>query len=261
MMSYEVLVRVGFFTFGLLMFSVLEIFLEYRPRRQKRLSRWPANISMIFVGSLLVKVVMPAGLVVVAGYAQSNNFGLLNLVSLPGIASIFISITLLDLLIYTQHILSHKINFLWKFHRVHHADVDLDATSALRFHPVEILLSTVYKAFFVLLFGFSYQAIIIFEVLLNFMAMFNHANIRLPKKLEKIMRLLFVTPQMHIIHHSVLQKESDTNYGFNFSIWDRVFKTYTPRFKSKGEIGQEYYQSDREHKLLPLLVLPFKKVD
>lgn len=256
----EAAIRFSLFFIALVVFSALEFFFQYRMRNQSRKARWPANLSMIFVGALVAKVAFPTGLAFFSELASSNNIGLFNFFNLNIYSEIIISVILLDLLIYIQHVLTHKIDILWKFHRVHHADTDLDATSALRFHPLEILASLGYKAFWILVFGFSYQAIFVFEIILNFMAMFNHSNIRLPKKVETFLRLFVVTPQMHIIHHSVEQNESDTNYGFSLSIWDRLFKTYTNSFSSKGVIGQTYYRKSSDHGLWSLLKLPFKKV-
>lgn len=252
--------RIFIFVGGLLVFSCLEFFFEYRERTHSRKVRWVSNFSMIFLGSICVKVLLPSGLAVVSLFAQEKGIGLFNLISLNETLVLVLSVILLDFLIYFQHVLSHKINFLWRFHRVHHADVDLDTTSALRFHPIEILFSIGYKAFLVIVFGFSIEAIFLFEIILNFTAMFNHSNIGLPKSIEKILRLVIVTPQMHIVHHSVHQSESDMNYGFNLSIWDRIFRTYKHSLDGGSEIGQRYYRSAKEHKLMALLALPFKKI-
>ncbi len=245
---------------GLILFSFLELFFQYRNRTLSRRSRWPANFVMILIGGIVVKLLLPSGLVFFSEIASRRGIGLFNLFQINFASELVISIILLDLLIYFQHVLTHKINFLWQFHRVHHADTDLDATSALRFHPLEIVGSVIYKAFWIMLFGFSYEAILIFEIILNFMAMFNHSNITLPSKLEKVLRVLFVTPQMHIIHHSIEKYESDRNYGFNLSLWDRIFKTYKSRFESEGIIGQAYYRGQKEHQLWELLKLPWTKV-
>ena len=164
---------------------------------------------------------------------------------------------ILDLAIYFQHLLFHKNRFLWKLHRVHHSDIDLDTTSALRFHPLEIALSLFFKAILIFIFGFSMEAIFVFEIILNFMSMFNHSNLHIPVKVEKILRWIIVTPQMHIIHHSTEQYESDTNYGFNFSFWDRIFKTYISKFMSKGIIGNKKYRTDKDHHMWDLLKQPF----
>jgi sterol desaturase/sphingolipid hydroxylase (fatty acid hydroxylase superfamily) len=143
---------------------------------------------------------------------------------------------------------------------VHHADVDLDVSSALRFHPLEILLSVGYKLAIVLLLGIGPEALVVFEVILSSMAMFNHSNLHIPFKLEKVLRLFIVTPQLHIIHHSVYRKESDMNYGFNLSLWDRLFRTYQKEFSTSGQIGQSYYREKIEHNFKKILLLPFVSV-
>lgn len=246
------------FISALIFFSGLEVFYSYRERKLKRVQRLPGNFGLIFTGSILQKAVFPLGLIYFANKASENSIGLLNLIELPLVANLIVSLIFLDFAIYLQHVVSHKIDFLWKFHRVHHTDVDLDTTSALRFHPIEILLSSFYKAALIFIFGINVEAIIIFEIILNFMAMFNHSNIHIPTALERLLRLFVVTPQMHIIHHSVEQEESDMNYGFNLSIWDRVFKTYIAKFKSAGLIGQAYNREPEEQGFVALLKLPFK---
>jgi sterol desaturase/sphingolipid hydroxylase (fatty acid hydroxylase superfamily) len=251
--------RFGIFIGALIIFSTLEFFFEYRERNVKRKVRWLSNISLIFVGNIVVKVLLPSGLGYFSLLADQQNLGLFNNLELGTTITLVLSIVLLDLLIYFQHMLSHKVNFLWRFHRVHHADIDLDASSALRFHPLEILFSIIYKILIIFVFGFSFDSILIFEVLLNFTAMFNHSNLGLNHKLERIIRFFIVTPQMHIVHHSVNQCESDTNYGFNLSIWDRLFGTYSKDFSVSRDIGQSYYREVGNHKLIPLLTLPFKR--
>ena len=251
--------RVLIFLLGLTVFSILESFFSYRVRSQKRIVRWPSNVGLIFISSFLVKIFLPGGLALFSEYTNTHNLGLFNLVDLGVGVEIFLSILVLDFFIYFQHVLSHRVPLLWRFHRVHHTDTDLDVTSALRFHPLEILFSILFKVLLVLAFGFSIESLFIFEVTLNFMAMFNHSNLYIPKKIERLLRSVVVTPQMHLIHHSVQQKESDMNYGFNLSAWDRIFQTYLNEFESIGEIGQNYAREEKEHRLIFLLVLPFKR--
>jgi sterol desaturase/sphingolipid hydroxylase (fatty acid hydroxylase superfamily) len=190
--------------------------------------------------------------------AEAKGLGLFNLTNLNFTLEVFISVIIFDGLIYIQHVLSHKWDFLWKIHRVHHSDIDLDTTSALRFHPAEIVFSFIFKVFCIFIFGFSSESVFILEILLSSMAMFNHSNIFIPNRMERLLRLLVVTPQMHIIHHSIEQFESDSNYGFNLSIWDRIFKTYTSTFISNGIIGQKYARTDSDHQIGALLKMPFK---
>ncbi len=251
-------VRIFIFFFGMILFSSLEFYVPYRKRNFSRANRWPHNFLIIVLGSFVGKVIFSAGLAAICIYTEKNSIGLLNLVSFSFGFEIVLSIFLLDFFIYIQHWAFHKNKWLWKLHRVHHSDIDLDTTSALRFHPIEILISLAYKAILILILGFSVESVFIFEVILNFMAMFNHSNIYLPFKFEKNIRKLIVTPQMHIIHHSTEQFESDSNYGFNFSIWDRVFNTYTGDFSNSGIIGNRLFRLRKDHSLMKMLLQPFK---
>lgn len=208
---------------------------------------------MIFTNIILLKLLFPIGSFGLSLWAKGHQTGLFHKIDIP--YEFIISLVLFDLYIYFQHVLTHKIPILWRLHRVHHIDKDLDVTSGLRFHPLEIIFSQAYKAVFIIFLGPSPLSVLIFEIILNSMAMFNHSNLALPSKLEKFLRFFIVTPQMHIIHHSVEQVESDTNYGFNLSIWDRLFKTYTDVFKSNGTIGQKNYEAQS---LKDMLLNPFK---
>lgn len=255
----ESVIRLIVFIGGLALFSGLEFIVPYRKRVLKRAQRWPGNLLLIFVSNTLVKLIVPGGLMIFSEYALENKIGLFNLVEMPLWLTLFLSILILDLAIYFQHVISHKVPLFWRFHRVHHGDLDLDATSALRFHPMEIIASIFYKAIWVLLLGISSQGIFIFELILNFMAMFNHSNIKLPKKVEPWLRLLIVTPQMHIVHHSVFRYESDMNYGFSLSIWDRLFRTYKKQFDSAGVIGQEGFEDPKSQRISNLLISPWRQ--
>jgi sterol desaturase/sphingolipid hydroxylase (fatty acid hydroxylase superfamily) len=252
------LIRIIIFVSTLLIFSLLEFKFEYRKRELKRTKRWLGNIGIVISSTLLMRIVAPFGLILFCNLASSSSFGLFNMLNIDYILEIILSVVLLDLVIYFQHRISHHFKFLWRIHRVHHADIDLDATSALRFHPLEIFISFIYKAFWILVFGISIDSIFIFEIILSSMAIFNHSNLYLPPSLERALRFIFVTPQMHIIHHSVIIKESDMNFGFNLSLWDRIFKTYKEKFSSDGTIGQKYYRTQDSHRFFKLLGLPFK---
>jgi len=251
-------IRVIIFISTLLICSLLEFKFKYRERELKRSSRWLGNVGIVVSSTLLMKIATPFGLIYFCNFANSNSFGLFHLFEMNYFLEVILSIVILDLLIYFQHRISHHYKFLWRIHRVHHADVDLDATSALRFHPLEILLSFFYKAFWILLFGISIDSVFLFEIILSTMAIFNHSNLYLPPALERLLRGFIVTPQMHIIHHSVMKNESDMNFVFNISLWDRVFKTYKKNFSSDGAIGQSYYRDPSSHKLFKLIGLPFK---
>lgn len=245
------------FIFLLLFLSCAEYFFPYRARVLRRIERWPGNLIIIILDSVLLKILFPLGIMGIAKWAENSHWGLFNNIEGPRILFYILSFVFLDGAIYAQHVLSHKWNFFWRFHRVHHSDLDLDMTSALRFHPIEILFSTIYKIGLVLIFGIPSEVVIAFEIVLNGMAMFNHSNFAIPHKIEKILRLFFVTPQMHIIHHSIEKNESDANYGFNFSCWDFLFKTYIPRFLSSGIIGQKKFNRKEDQKISSLLIQPF----
>ncbi len=252
------ILRVSIFVLTLVSFTLLELKFEYRPRLLKRKDRWGANIGMVIFSSALLRLIAPLGLFYFCHMGQERSLGFFHLVDMNIFVEIIISLILLDFLIYLQHRLFHHFDFLWRFHRVHHADVDLDASSALRFHPLEILFSFLYKAVFILLFGFSFESVFFFEIILSSMAIFNHSNLYIPHKIERLLRLIFVTPQMHIIHHSVKQIQSDSNFGFNLSCWDRILKSYTDKFDQNSKIGQNYYRDRQSHRLLKLIGLPFK---
>lgn len=253
----------------LAVFAVLAIAERIRPRRMltlSRVQRWSTNLGIVIIDSLLVRAMaalsVPLVAVAAAAYASEHGIGLLNWLGLTGWAEVLIAIIVLDLAVWAQHVASHKVAVFWRLHQMHHADRDFDVTTALRFHPIEIALSMLWKITIVLGLGASAVSVIVFEVILNACAMFSHANIRLPDRLDRIVRLLLVTPDMHRVHHSTLRHEHDSNYGFNLSIWDRLFGTYTPS-PEKGhinmEIGLKSYQSAAPARLLWCLALPFKE--
>jgi sterol desaturase/sphingolipid hydroxylase (fatty acid hydroxylase superfamily) len=211
----------------------------------------------------VTRVFVPITLVFVAASAESSNIGLLNLTDLPIALSIIIAFLLLDLAIYIQHIVFHKVHFLWRLHRMHHADLDFDVTTGIRFHPIEILFSLGIKMFVVLVIGAPFMAVLIFEVLLNSTSLFNHANIRIPKSIDKILRVFVVTPDMHRVHHSAVPTETNSNFGFNLPWWDYMFKTYCAQPKAGHDnmtIGLEYFRNQNELRLDRLLLQPFRKV-
>ncbi len=195
-------------------------------------------------------------------HAAGNGWGLFNMADLPVWLEITLAVIILDWAVWFQHLLTHKIPFLWRFHRVHHSDRDLDVSSAIRFHPVEIALSMLYKVALVYLLGAPVIAVIIFEVILNGAAMFNHANINLPKSLDRIIRTVVVTPDMHRIHHSDIRAEHDSNYGFSVSIWDHLFRTFTaePKGGHEGMTVGLRWQDDETEKLVWALKLPADKL-
>lgn len=260
-MEWETLTRLSAFA---AVFAVVAVWEVARPRRRPvflRRTRWPHNMGLLFVDVLVLRVLVPGAAIGVAWTAQERGWGLLNQISLPVLAATIIAVALLDLVIYFQHVMFHAVPTLWRLHRVHHADLEVDVTTGTRFHPIEILISTVIKCASVAAIGASPLAVLAFEVLLNATAMFNHANASLPAWAEKFARWLLVTPDMHRVHHSVLYDESSSNFGFNLPWWDRLFGTYRiePRLGHEHmTVGVDAFRSERDLRLDRMLVQPFR---
>ena len=247
--------------FGVLL--VMALFEIVAPRRDLVLAktkRWFTNLALVAIDTVALRVLFPILAVGMAEIASARGWGLFAVTDLPLWIEITAAVILLDLAIYGQHVASHKVPILWRVHKVHHADRDIDVTTGLRFHPVEICLSMLYKFVVIIALGAPAFAVFLFEVLLNGTAMFNHSNVKLPKPLDRLVRLAVVTPDMHRVHHSIIRREHDTNYGFNLSIWDRMFGTYIDQ-PSKGHegmtIGLEPYQTEKPARLDWALALPF----
>lgn len=234
-----------------------------RPKRdltQNKSKRWFNNTALVILDTLTVKVLLPFGAVGVAIWAEEKQLGLFNMFEFGSFLSLIAAFILLDLIIYWQHRLFHKVPLLWRLHQVHHADRDIDVSTALRFHPLEILLSIFIKFAAVILLGAPVLAVILFEVILNGMAMFNHGNIKLPKSLDALLRTVVVTPDMHRVHHSILKHETNSNYGFNISLWDRIFHSYHAQPDMGHQhmtIGLAQHQHQPTHSILWMLTLPF----
>lgn len=261
-LSEESAFRLGIFIGVLCLMAIWEVLSPKRKRIYARRERWFANLGLVVLDTAFMRFVLPLLAVNVAVYAQTNGFGLLNLAGLSMGVKILAGIILLDLVVYWQHRIFHKVPLLWRLHQVHHTDRDFDTTTALRFHPFEIVLSMLLKMAVVLIFGVPVVAVILFEVILNGMALFNHGNIRLPAAFEPLLRRLVVTPDMHRIHHSVLKDEYDSNFGFNLSLWDRIFSSYCDAPQAGQErmiIGQPDHQSDETRSLIFMLMLPFRR--
>ena len=254
--------RLGIFIGILILMAVLEFILPRRNVDAKRPVRWSSNIGIVILDSVVARIILPTTTIAVAMYAENSGYGLLNVLSLPYLVSILISILLLDVLIYAQHVVFHKVHWLWRFHRMHHSDTHIDVTTGIRFHPIEIILSLLIKFTAIIIFGVPAVAIIIFEITLNATAMITHSNLNVPLRLDKLLRWIFVTPDMHRIHHSVHRDETDSNYGFNLSIWDRLFGTYIEQPRdthNKMLIGIDQFRNSREQFLDKLLIQPFRK--
>ena len=265
-MENEQTIRLTVFLGLFALFGVLEYIFPRRARVQSQLKRWTTHWILLVIYSAMLNgmaIITPVVIAVGAAYsAAANGWGLFNMVDLPIWVEIALAVIILDWAIWFQHLITHKINFLWRFHRVHHSDRDLDVSSGFRFHPVEIILSMLYKVALVYLFGAAAVAVVIFEVILNGAAMFNHANINLPVKLDRFLRRFIVTPDMHRIHHSDKRSEHDSNYGFSVSIWDHLFRTFIAE-PDKGQTGMTLglrWQDDKPSNLVWILKLPIDKL-
>lgn len=227
-----------------------------------RTQRWVVNLSMVVISSVCLRILFPAAAVGTAIYAEQQGWGLFNVVGVPTVLAGLIAFVVLDFAVWLEHLVSHKWPLLWRIHRMHHSDQGFDLTTALRFHPLEIVISMLWKALIIVVLGAPVVAVLIFEVVLNGMAMFNHANARLPLKFDAMVRRLIVTPDMHRVHHSTIQRETDSNYGFNLSIWDRLFGTYIAQPASGHDdmrIGLDDYDGPQTRNLVWALLLPFRR--
>jgi sterol desaturase/sphingolipid hydroxylase (fatty acid hydroxylase superfamily) len=259
--TYEPLIRVGAFGAVFVVMAVWELLMPRRPQAIGRNWRWPNNLGVVAVDVLLVRILLPITAVGLALIAEAHGIGLFNMIALPAWASIVISVILLDLAIYLQHVLFHAVPALWRLHRMHHADLEFDVTTGLRFHPIEILLSTGIKLVVVAALGTPAAAVLIFEVLLNATSMFNHSNIRVPVQIDRILRWFVVTPDMHRVHHSILRRETNANFGFNLPWWDRLLGTYRAQPAAGHDamtIGIEQFRDARELGLDRMLLQPFR---
>ena len=256
----EPVIRISFF-FGILLFmAIWERLGPRRPLTTSRSIRWYSNLSLVFLDTLTVRLLLPTQAVGVALSAGKHGWGILNNAGLPNWVGIALGILILDLIIYLQHAMFHAIPAFWRLHRVHHTDLDFDVTTGVRFHPIEILLSMGIKMAAVVVLGSSAVAVILFEVLLNATSMFNHGNIRLPDRTDRVLRLLVVTPEMHRVHHSVVTKELSSNFGFNFPWWDRLLGTYKAQPTRGHEgmiIGLSQFRNPKFLTLPWLIVIPF----
>jgi sterol desaturase/sphingolipid hydroxylase (fatty acid hydroxylase superfamily) len=256
----EAAIRAGFF-FGI--FIIIALWELISPRRILSVSkglRWTNNLGIVFFNTFLLRYLFPMMAVGIAIIAEEEKWGLLNNIIVNSYVKLFLAFLLLDFSIYLQHVMFHTVPLLWRFHRMHHTDLDFDVTTGSRFHPIEIILSMIIKMLIVSALGAPPVAVVVFEVLLNATAMFNHGNIYIPISTDRILRLLIVTPDMHRVHHSVNPKETNSNYGFNFPWWDRLFGTYIAQPKDnqlKMAIGLNQFRESKYLKFHWLLIQPF----
>ena len=261
-LAYEPVIRLGVFFFIFLAMALWEVLAPRRTQAFGRRARWPHNIGLLLLDAALLRIVAPGAAIAVALAGEAHGWGLVNAVGLPAWAAVALAVVLLDLAIYFQHVMFHAVPTLWRLHRVHHTDLDFDVTTGTRFHPIEILISTGIKCAAVAAIGAPAIAVLVFELLLNGTAMFNHANARLPRSLDRMLRWAIVTPDMHRVHHSVVYNETNSNFGFNLPWWDRLFGTYRAQPAAGHEamvIGVDAFRSREELRLDKLLVQPFRE--
>lgn len=264
LLGHEPVVRLAAFAS---VFSVMALWEIMAPRRTQvvgRISRWPSNLGVVVLDAILVRILFPITATGLALLAEAKGFGLFNVWPIAGWIAIIASVVILDLVIYLQHVLFHAVPALWRLHRMHHADLEFDLTTGARFHPIEILLSMLIKFALIGALGTPAVAVLIFEVLLNATAIFNHSNVRLPGSIDRVVRCLIVTPDMHRVHHSVVVYETNSNFGFNLSWWDRLFGTYRPEPAAGHErmtIGVEEIRDPTEQRLDRMLTQPFRVSD
>jgi len=258
---HEPVIRLGFF-FGV--FAAMALWELVAPRREPGVAkarRWTSNLGIVFLNTALVRLLFPTTAVALALTAHAQGWGVLNHLDLPAWLEIVAAVVALDFAIWLQHVTFHAVPALWRLHRVHHADLDFDVTTGTRFHPFEILLSMAIKFAAILVLGPSAAAVLVFEVVLNASSMFNHGNVRLALALDRVLRLVLVTPDMHRVHHSIEDHETNSNFGFNLSLWDRLFGTYKAQPDAGHErmtIGIREHRDEREVDRLPgMLALPF----
>lgn len=260
-MHNEVLIRLSFFLGVFAVMAIWELVMPRRVLTVSKIVRWTNNLGLVFLNSVVLRLLFPAAAVGVAVFASEHGWGLLNYYQLSPLTAIIISVVIMDFIIYLQHVMVHALPVLWRIHRVHHADLDYDVTTGARFHPIEIILSMLIKFATILLLGPPVVGVVLFEVMLNATAMFNHGNIRLNSVIDKWLRLVLVTPDMHRVHHSVEDDETNSNFGFSLPWWDRLFGTYRAQPRAGHENMTIGIHSFREPKMASwlggMLIIPF----
>ena len=253
--------RIGVFMGVLAILAIAELVIPKQRSEIPRLIRWTNNFGVVVVDALLIRIVFPVAAVGLALSAQEEGWGILNILAIPFWIAFLASLLVLDFAIYLQHVVFHAVPALWRFHRMHHADLEFDVSTGLRFHPGEILLSFAFKLALVLAIGPPAAAVLVFEIVLNATSMFNHSNIRISPRVDRILRWMLVTPDMHRIHHSVDPTENNTNFGFNLPWWDRLLGTYLANPKAGYDamtIGLDEFRSRRDLWLDRMLAQPFR---
>jgi sterol desaturase/sphingolipid hydroxylase (fatty acid hydroxylase superfamily) len=263
-LTHEASLRLLVFTGLLAILAVWEVLAPRRHQDLGRRTRWPGNLGVVVLDTLLVRLLFPTTAIALALVCEARGWGLLQALALPAWAAIPLAVLALDLAIYLQHVLFHAVPALWRLHRMHHADQDIDVTTGVRFHPIEILLSMGIKLGVVAALGTPAVAVFAFEVLLNATSMFNHSNVRMPLWLDRVLRWVVVTPDMHRVHHSIVVRETNSNFGFNLPWWDRLFGTYRDQPAAGHDgmtIGIEQFREPGEQRLDRMLTQPFRDDD
>jgi sterol desaturase/sphingolipid hydroxylase (fatty acid hydroxylase superfamily) len=264
LLTNEPLIRLTVFAGIFAAMAAWEILAPRRDQRLGRGRRWPGNIGIVALDAILVRLVFPTSAVGLALVAEVRGWGLFHALNLPAWVSVLLAVAALDLAIYLQHVLFHAVPALWRLHRMHHADLEIDVTTGARFHPIEILLSMGLKLGVVAALGAPAVAVLAFEVLLNATSIFNHSNVRMPAGLDRVLRWVVVTPDMHRVHHSIVVRETNSNFGFNVPWWDRLFGTYRDQPAAGHEamtIGIEQFREPAEQRLDRMLTQPFRDDD
>lgn len=261
-LEHEPTIRLGFFFGVLAVMTVWEIVAPRRPLTVSKSGRWVSNLGLVVLNTALLRVLVPITAVALASHAAERGWGVLNLVGWPAALEVALAVIVMDAAIWLQHVVFHAVPLLWRLHRVHHADLDYDVTTGARFHPIEIGLSMAIKFAVILVLGPAPAAVVLFEVILNAMAMFNHGNVGLPAGVDRVLRALVVTPDMHRVHHSVDVVETNRNFGFNLSVWDRLFGTYKAE-PDAGQLGMTIgvpdFRDEAQVERLPgMLGMPFR---
>ncbi len=259
-MTTEVLIRVSAFLGVLGVMASWEVLVPRRRLTMSKARRWIANLSVVVINAVIIRLLFAAGAVGAARLATEQNWGLLNHAAWPIWIEMVLGVIALDFTLYLQHVMFHAVPLFWRFHMMHHADMDCDVTTGLRFHPIEVILSMLIKFAAIAVLGPSPQAVVAFEVLLNATSMFNHGNVRIPTSFDRVLRWVIVTPDMHRIHHSILPQETNTNFGFNLPWWDRLLGTYRPQPEGGHEgmtLGLKQFRNPARLTLMGMLLLPF----
>ena len=260
-LKHEIPIRLGIFAIVLIAMALWEAIAPRRARSFARAGRWPANLGISLLDSVVLRILLPLGAVGFASYCTAHQWGLLNALALPKLFPVIIAIIALDLVIYLQHVMFHAVPALWRIHRMHHTDLDFDVTTGVRFHPLEIVISMAIKLATIAALGAPAVGVLLFEILLSATSLFNHSNVALASRADSLMRLLIVTPDMHRVHHSIVVRETNSNFGFNLSWWDRLLGTYRDQ-PAAGHLamtlGIEDFRALRELGLSRMLVQPWR---